>query len=98
MSLIISIFSEMAFVLYESVCDIYNYLGHIYKFIAFYLIFRGVLINSIKKPYLQLYRAKEQLKDHAENLDKKVYERTIEIKKLNDRLLDDIKYARSIQE
>ena len=98
LSLIISIFSEMAFVLYESVYDIYNYLGHIYKFIAFFLIFRGVLINSIKKPYLQLYRAKEQLKDHAENLDKKVYERTIEIKKLNDRLLDDIKYARSIQE
>lgn len=88
----------MAFVLYESVYDIYNYLGHIYKFIAFFLIFRGVLISSIKKPYLQLHRAKEQLKDHAENLDKKVYERTIEIKKLNDRLLDDIKYARSIQE
>ncbi|PQQ67025.1 MASE3 domain-containing protein [Acetivibrio saccincola] len=98
LSLIISIFSEMAFVLYESVYDIYNYLGHIYKFIAFFLIFRGVLISSIKKPYLQLHRAKEQLKDHAENLDKKVYERTIEIKKLNDRLLDDIKYARSIQE
>lgn len=98
MSLIISVFSETAFVLYESVYDIYNYLGHIYKFIAFFLIFRGVLISSIKKPYLQLYRAKEQLKDHAENLDKKVHERTIEIKKLNDRLLDDLKYARSIQE
>ena len=97
-SLIVSIFSEIAFVLYVSVYDIYNYLGHIYKFITFFLIFRGVLISSIKKPYLKLYETKQQLKDHAENLDKIVHERTNEIKKLNDRLLDDLKYARNIQE
>lgn len=97
-SLIVSIFSEIAFVLYVSVYDIYNYLGHIYKFIAFFLIFRGVLISSIRKPYLKLYETKQQLKDHVENLDKMVHERTNEIKKLNDRLLDDIKYAKNIQE
>ncbi|MDQ2086283.1 MASE3 domain-containing protein [Herbivorax sp. ANBcel31] len=96
-SLIISIFSEIAFVLYVSVYDIYNYLGHIYKFIAFFIIFRAILISSIKKPYLQLYTAKQKLKDHAENLDNIVNERTNEIKKLNNKLLNDLKYARNIQ-
>lgn len=96
-SLIISVFSEVSFVLYSSVYDIYNYLGHIYKFLAFFIIFRVIFINNIQKPYRELYEAKQELKNYADNLDKIVQERTKELKQLNDKLLEDLDYARDIQ-
>lgn len=96
-SLVMSIFSEIAFVLYSSVYDIYNYLGHIYKFLAFFIIFRVIFINNIQQPYHDLYQAKQELKEYADNLDKKVQERTIELKQLNEKLLEDLEYARDIQ-
>jgi sigma-B regulation protein RsbU (phosphoserine phosphatase) len=96
-SLLISIYSEMAFVLYISVYDIFNYLGHIYKFIAFFIIFRAIFINNIQRPYLELYKAKQELRHYADNLDMLVHKRTEELKQLNDKLLEDLDYARDIQ-
>ncbi|HOM01808.1 MAG TPA: MASE3 domain-containing protein [Acetivibrio sp.] len=96
-SLEIAIFSEAAFVLYFSVYDIYNYLGHIYKFIAFFIIFRAVFINNIQEPYRKLSKAKQKLREHAESLDMMVRERTKELESLNQKLMEDLKYARDIQ-
>lgn len=96
-SMVLSIFSEMAFMQYFSVYDIYNYLGHIYKFISFFLIFRVIFSRNIKKPYIELYEAKQEIKKYADNLDKTVYERTEELRKLNNQLMDELRYARDIQ-
>ncbi|NLD50020.1 MAG: SpoIIE family protein phosphatase, partial [Clostridiaceae bacterium] len=96
-SLILKIFSEAAFVLYSSIYDIYNYLGHIYKFLAFFIIFRVIFISNIKKPYSELKEAEQKLRSYADNLDILVMERTLELKKLNDMLLEDLEYARDIQ-
>ena len=96
-SLEITIFSEAAFVLYFSVYDIYNYLGHVYKFIAFFIIFRAIFINDIQEPYRKLSKAKEKLRNHAENLDMMIRERTRELENLNQKLMQDLKYARDIQ-
>jgi len=96
-SLEITIFSETAFVLYFSVYDIYNYLGHVYKFIAFFIIFRAIFINDIQEPYRKLSKAKEKLRNHAENLDMMIRERTRELENLNQKLMQDLKYARDIQ-
>jgi sigma-B regulation protein RsbU (phosphoserine phosphatase) len=96
-ALIISIFSEAAFVLYISVYDIFNYLGHIYKAVAFFLIFRVIFIHNISIPYLELSEAKDELRKNVQNLDKLVDERTKELKKSNQTLLDDLEYAKGIQ-
>ncbi|MCX7922679.1 MAG: SpoIIE family protein phosphatase [Clostridia bacterium] len=96
-SLILSIFSEFAFISYGSVYDIYNYLGHVYKFIAFFLIFRVIFIYNVQKPYSELSKAQRELKNYAENLDRIVDQRTREIKEMNQILLDDLDYARDIQ-
>lgn len=96
-SLEISIFSEAAFVLYFSVYDIYNYLGHIYKFIAFFIIFRAIFINDIQEPYRKLSLAKQKLREHADSLDMTVKERTKELEELNQKLMEDLEYARDIQ-
>ena len=96
-SLVLNIYSELAFTLYSSVYDLYNYLGHIYKFIAFFVIFRVIFINNIRKPYIELYEAKSEIKRYADNLDKTVQIRTEELRKLNDQLMEDLRYAKDIQ-
>jgi len=95
--MIISIFSELTFVMYFSPYDIHNFLGHIYKVIAFYLIFKGIFIISVQKPYMELALAQSELKNYAENLDRLINERTQQIKEINQKLLDDLEYARDIQ-
>ncbi len=96
-SMVLSIYSEMAFMQYFSVYDIYNYLGHIYKFLAFFLIFRVIFIRNIRKPYIELYDAKQEIKKYADNLDIIVQERTEELRKLNNQLLEELRYASDIQ-
>lgn len=97
MAVIFSVFSELAFVRYYSVYDINNYLGHIYKFISYYIVFRAVFINNIQKPYLQLFEAKKELKASERNLNLLVTERTKELSEKNQKLLRDLEYAREIQ-
>lgn len=96
-AIITSIFSELAFVKYSSVYDIYNYIGHVYKFISYFIIFRIAFVNNIEKPYLALFKAKNKLKEYAGNLNNLVAERTKELNKMNQKLLDDLEYARDIQ-
>ncbi|NLL05695.1 MAG: SpoIIE family protein phosphatase [Clostridiaceae bacterium] len=96
-SMVLSIYSEMAFTQYSSVYDIYNYLGHIYKFLAFFVIFRVIFITNIRRPYIELYEAKYKIKSYADNLDLIVQKRTQELRKLNEQLMEDLRYAKDIQ-
>lgn len=96
-ALILSVFSEIAFVSYNSVYDIYNYLGHVYKVIAYFIIFRIMFIYNVQKPYVELSAARNEIKNYADNLDKLVVQRTQELQNTTQKLLDDLEYARSIQ-
>lgn len=58
---IICIFSEAAFASYKTGFDTYNVLGHVYKVVAFYLIYKGIFASAVRKPYQQLSEANEQL-------------------------------------
>ncbi len=96
-AIITSIFSELSFVRYFSVYDMYNFLGHIYKFISYFMVFRVAFINNIEQPYLALYAAKNKIKADARNLNRLVEERTRALEVINQKLLDDLEYARDIQ-
>jgi len=96
-ALIITIFSELAFVSYGEVYDIYNYLGHVYKFIAYFIIFRVIFISNVQKPYNELARTRNELQNYVENLDRLVEQRTRQLKEVNQKLLEDLEYARDIQ-
>lgn len=96
-SMLLSIFSEFAFISYGSVYDIYNYIGHIYKVIAFFIFLRIVYIHDVQIPYMELFKARELLKEHADNLDRMVEKRTLELKSINNNLVKDLEYARDIQ-
>lgn len=96
-AMVISIFSELAFVSYSSVYDIYNYLGHAYKFISYFIIFKIVFVNNVERPYLALYKARNRLKTYADNLDKVVAKRTDELAHINRKLIEDLEYAGDVQ-
>lgn len=97
LSLMLSIFSELAFTLYSNVYDTYNLLGHIYKIFAYYLIFKAKFVLNVQKPYLALHETERQLAEYADNLEQLVKKRTTEITAANEKLLKDMDYARNIQ-
>jgi sigma-B regulation protein RsbU (phosphoserine phosphatase) len=98
LGLIFGIISEFAFVLYKTdVYNLYNYLGHIYKMIAFLFIFNAIFIHDVKKPYSDLKAAKDEVSIYAENLDRIVETRTKMLKSSNTKLLKNLDYAREIQ-
>ncbi|SHJ05953.1 Serine phosphatase RsbU, regulator of sigma subunit [Geosporobacter subterraneus DSM 17957] len=96
--LILGIFTEAAFTIYKSVYDTYNLLGHVYKILSSYLLFRAVFIYNLDTPYYELEKAREQIKLYAENLEKIVARRTAEIQKANEKMLEDLEYAKRIQQ
>jgi len=58
---VVTILSELSFTLYTDVTDIFNLLGHLYKIVAFALIYRAVFVVSIREPFLRLQQTNEQL-------------------------------------
>lgn len=61
MALLVSIFSEIAFTMYASAYDSYNFLGHVYKAAAYYLILQAIFVSSLQEPYFQLNKTRENL-------------------------------------
>lgn len=60
---VITILSELCFVLYSAVSDIFNLLGHLYKAVAYLYIYRAVFIDSVREPYIRFKRAERNLID-----------------------------------
>jgi sigma-B regulation protein RsbU (phosphoserine phosphatase) len=96
-ALLIGVFSELSFTLYADVYGIYNFIGHFFKFIMYFIIFRVIFIKNVQQPYRDLSAAHAEIKNYANNLDKIVAQRTEEINLIHQKLLDDLEYARDIQ-
>jgi PAS domain S-box-containing protein len=76
-AVVLLVASELAVTLYASVHDVYNFLGHVYKVIAFALIYRAVFVRGVTEPYRKrvaserLYRRlTEQAADAIFKLDR----------------------------
>jgi len=54
-SVIFTIFSEIAFTFYISVYGFSNMVGHIFKLISFILIYESLVVNGIRKPFSVLF-------------------------------------------
>ncbi len=96
-ALTLSSMSEFAFTIYIDVYGIYNLLGHVLKCISLFMIFSVTFSKYVLTPYTALATARNELKEYADNLDKLVEIRTSELKMINDKLLEDLDYARDIQ-
>jgi two-component system, cell cycle sensor histidine kinase and response regulator CckA len=60
-ALIVTAFSELFFTLYAAAYDIYNLLGHVYKVVAYYLIFSALFVYGVQRPYRELQGLYDQI-------------------------------------
>ncbi|MEJ6007067.1 EAL domain-containing protein [Paucibacter sp. AS339] len=58
---LITVLSELCFTLYAEVSDGYILIGHVYKVIAYYFIYRAVYVVSVQRPYARL---SEEIAEH----------------------------------
>jgi signal transduction histidine kinase len=79
-SIIVTIGAEMAFTLYISVYGFFNFLGHFFKIVSFYLIYKAVIETGLVNPYSLLFRDLNKSKD---DLQKKIYELGKRVKELS---------------
>lgn len=49
--------SELCFTLYSDVTDAFNLLGHVYKVVAYGLLYKAMFADSVREPYLRLREA-----------------------------------------
>ncbi len=96
--LLFAAFTDASFTLYKSVYDTYNLIGHLFKILSSYLIFRAIFLYNLDTPYRQLREARIQLKAYADNLEEIVERRTREIRDTNVKMMAELEYAKLIQQ
>ena len=91
-SIIVTIVSELAFTFYVSVYGLSNLLGHYFKIISFYLIYKAIIETGLKRPYSLLFRdlkqREEELQEAKGDLEIRVKERTKELHENMERLVE----------
>lgn len=50
---------ELCFTLYAKVTDAFNLLGHIYKVVAYAILYRVIFVNSVREPFVSLYESRQ---------------------------------------
>ncbi|GAB4117258.1 MAG: MASE3 domain-containing protein [Candidatus Caldatribacteriota bacterium] len=65
LSIFLTIISEIAFTFYISVYGLSNLVGHIFKIISFYFIYKALVITGLTEPHRILYKS---LKESEEKL------------------------------
>lgn len=75
-----TIAQELAFTIYTDVYGPANMLGHLFKIVSFYLVYRAVLAHGLLRPYRSMFRklnaSKAALEQHNRDLEYRVAERT----------------------
>ncbi|MEI8058101.1 MAG: EAL domain-containing protein [Actinomycetes bacterium] len=54
--------TELFFTLYASVTDMFNLLGHVFKVIAYLMVYRAVFMAGVQDPHRRLQREKSRLR------------------------------------
>ncbi len=93
-SIVLTIGSELFFTFYVSAYGLSNLIGHFFKIISFYLIYKALIETGLTKPYNLLFRnlkqSEEELRKHREQLVELVEERTTELITANEQLQQEI--------
>ena len=60
--------AELFFTMYASVTDTFNMLGHVYKVIAYLMIYRAIFAAGVQEPYRQLETEKARLRSVIDSI------------------------------
>jgi signal transduction histidine kinase len=100
-SMLAMIASEMAFTFYVGVYDLSNMIGHYFKVVSFYLIYKAIIATGIVEPFSLVFRdlkqAQEALQRANDELENQVLERTATLKATNVQLLREIEERRRFE-
>lgn len=96
-ALVLLMFTEFSFTRYGSTYDAFNYIGHIYKILAYSIFYKALYISNVTTPFREMKKAKDKLKDYSDNLNMIVHQRTEELEDINKILLNDLDYAKEMQ-
>lgn len=87
LSLVFSAASELAFTEYIGVTDFANMAGHLLKILAFYFLYRAIVVTGFLKPYRLLFRnlkaREKELRRAHDELERRVEERTEQLNQTN---------------
>jgi signal transduction histidine kinase len=101
-SIFLTIISELAFAVYFDVYGLFNLLGHYFKIISFYLVYKGIVKTGLTKPYTVLFRnlkkSEASLRSAGAKLEQRVDERTAELFRANKQLKKEIEERIHAQE
>lgn len=79
-SLVLSILAELSFTFYVGVYDFFNLLGHYFKILAFYLLYKALVETGFQKPYRLLLRELKQGEERLQRYAGELEQRNEEIK------------------
>ncbi len=83
---------------FENVSQMGLILPRVYSCIALMVIARALYVDQVFKPFENIVNAESQIKLYADNLEKIISKRTTEIKEVNTRLINELEYAKRIQQ
>ncbi|KUO51542.1 MAG: hypothetical protein APF76_12860 [Desulfitibacter sp. BRH_c19] len=79
-AILFTIGSELAFTFYVDVYGLSNVIGHVFKVVAFYLIYKAIVETNLKKPYNSLFFQLKQTKDDLEETNAKLTKEIVQHK------------------
>lgn len=68
LSIVLTIAGELSFTLYSDVFGFFNFLGHVFRFLSYFVIFRGVVVECLTNPMNTLMSELEKSRKKLEDL------------------------------
>jgi signal transduction histidine kinase len=100
-SIAFTIASELAFTFYVQAYGLSNLIGHFFKVISFYLIYRAVIETGLQSPFDFLFRnlkqSEEGLRKAHDELETRVERRTAELAGANEELRTEIAERKRVE-
>ena len=65
--------SDIMFVSYTDVYDIYNFTGHIFQLMAYWLLFKAIYYSTVESPFNELMKANKSLEQSEQKIKQMAY-------------------------
>ena len=102
LSVVMMILASAAFTMYGDPYGPMNRLGHLLNLVAFFLVYRGLVQTGLRLPYTLLFRhlrlSQLQLQQAQQELEERVHQRTIELKRAIEQLEQEVRDRIEAQE
>jgi len=82
-SIIVTIGSELAFIFYVHAYGFSNLVGHYFKIISFYLIYKAIIETGLAKPYDLLFRNLKQSEETLKKAHNELEEKALALEEVN---------------